>query len=142
MREIKYIVLHCTATQPFATVEAIQNYWKTPPPNGMGWKMPGYHYIISANGGVKQLAGEDQVTNGVAGYNAHSIHISYIGGIDKTGKPEDTRTPQQIEAQIKLLKTLRAKYPKAIIQGHRDFPNVHKACPSFDVKTWLQKIGI
>lgn len=138
MRDIKYIVLHCTATQPHATVEAIQNYWK----NNLGWKDPGYHYIISANGGVKQLAGEDQVTNGVKGYNSVSIHISYIGGIDKAGIPEDTRTKQQIEAQIKLLKTLRAKYPKAIIQGHRDFPGVKKACPSFDVKSWLKTVGI
>lgn len=138
MREIKYVVLHCTATSPFAKVEAIQNYWK----NNLGWKMPGYHYVISANGGVKQLATEDQVTNGVAGYNAHSIHISYIGGIDGAGKPEDTRTPAQKEAQIKLLKTLRAKYPKAAIMGHRDFPGVKKACPSFNVESWLKTVNI
>lgn len=138
MRKINYIVLHCTATQSFATVEAIQNYWK----NNLGWKMPGYHYIISANGGVKRLATEDQVTNGVAGYNANSIHISYIGGIDKAGNPQDTRTPEQKDAQIKLLKTLRAKYPMAIIQGHRDFPGVKKACPSFDVKSWLKEVGL
>ena len=25
-------------------------------------------------------------------------------------------------------------YPKAKIQGHKDFPAVNKACPSFDVR--------
>lgn len=138
MRNIKYIVLHCTATQPNATVEAIQNYWR----NSLGWKSPGYHYIISANGGVKQLADESQVTNGVAGYNSVSVHVSYIGGIDKSGNPSDTRTPEQLKAMKALVKKLKAKYPQAIIQGHRDFPKVAKACPSFDVKTWLLKEGI
>lgn len=131
-------MLHCTATQPNATVEAIQNYWR----NSLGWKSPGYHYIISANGGVKQLADESQVTNGVAGYNSVSVHVSYIGGIDKSGNPSDTRTPEQLKAMKALVKKLKAKYPQAIIQGHRDFPKVAKACPSFDVKTWLLKEGI
>lgn len=138
MREIKYIVLHCTATHPHATVEAIQRYWR----DNLKWKSPGYHYIISANGGVKQLADESAITNGVAGYNSASIHVSYIGGIDKAGKPEDTRTPEQIATMKKLVKSLKNKYPTAIIQGHRDFPRVAKACPSFDVKEWLLKEGL
>jgi hypothetical protein len=28
------------------------------------------------------------------GHNAHSIGICYIGGLDKNGKPKDTRTRQ------------------------------------------------
>ena len=45
-------------------------------------------------------------------------------------KAKDTRTPAQKAALLKLLKELKAKYPKASIHGHRDFAN--KACPSFD----------
>lgn len=138
MRKIDHIVIHCTATQPHATVEAIQRYWK----EVMKWKSPGYHYIISANGGVKQLAAEAAITNGVAGYNSNSIHVSYVGGIDDKGQPKDTRTPQQLASLLTIVKRLKAKYPKAVIQGHRDFPNVHKACPSFDVKEWLKKESI
>jgi N-acetylmuramoyl-L-alanine amidase len=37
-----------------------------------------------------------------------------------------------------LIVSLTEKYPAAEVLGHRDFPNVHKACPSFDVKDWLK----
>ena len=30
--------------------------------------------------------------------------------------------------------------PDAEILGHRDLPNVHKDCPSFDVKRWLKLV--
>lgn len=138
MRPIKYIVLHCTATQPTATVASIQNYWK----NELHWKNPGYHFIIKADGTIVSLLPIEQVSNGVAGYNSNSIHISYIGGIDSKGIPKDTRTPDQISSQILLLRDLIRKFPTATIKGHRDFPGVTKACPSFDVKTWLQTIKL
>lgn len=125
MRLIKYIVVHCTATDQDATVEAIQKYWK----NNRGWKNPGYHYIFDKNGNMTQLQDESKPTNGVRGYNSNSIHLSYIGG-----KDEDDRTPMQKAMMLDLIKGLRAKYPDAIIQGHRDFPNVAKACPQFDAK--------
>jgi N-acetylmuramoyl-L-alanine amidase len=32
------------------------------------------------------------------------------------------------------LRKLRVQYPTAIIQGHRDFPNVKKSCPRYNAK--------
>ncbi|AGO47823.1 N-acetylmuramyl-L-alanine amidase [Cellulophaga phage phi46:1] len=134
MRTIKYIVLHCTATVQHAKVENIIKYWR----NVLKWKSNGYHFIIESSGKVHNITPIENVANGVAGYNSASIHISYIGGIDKNGKALDNRTPEQIEAQKQLIRTLTKQFPNAEIKGHRDFPNVRKDCPSFDVKSWLK----
>lgn len=138
MRTITHIVLHCTATPQTATVKSIQNYWK----NSLGWKSPGYHHIIKPDGTVVDLLPIDQISNGVAGHNANSIHISYIGGIDGKGNAIDNRTPSQIQAQIELLKKYKVMFPGAVILGHRDFVGVSKKCPSFDVKEWLKCVGL
>lgn len=130
MREIKYIAVHCTAGPATQTTKAIKDYWK----NNLGWKSVGYHYLINSDGTIEQLAQESEITNGVAGFNSVLVNISYKGGVDASNKPKDTRTPQQKESILKLLKELRKRYPKAIIQGHKDFPNVKKACPSFEAK--------
>lgn len=130
MRKINYIAIHCTATQPNATKQSILNYWK----NTLKWKSVGYHRLIDANGIIHELANYEQVTNGVKGYNSNSIHFSYIGGIDERGKAKDTRTLKQKESLLYLIKEAKKLYPNAIIQGHKDFKGVVKACPSFEAK--------
>ena len=128
MRDIRYIVFHCTATSQDAKVENIVKYWK----ERLGWKNPGYHFIIEATGEVTQLQPISKPSNGVRGYNANSIHISYIGG-----KDIDDRTTNQIIAQKAILKTLLASFPNAEVLGHKDFPNVSKSCPRFNAKDLL-----
>ena len=137
MRDIKYIVIHCTATAQDVTIANIQKYWK----NNLGWKNPGYHYIIPANSNIVQLQDEGKIANGVRGYNSTAIHISYIGGVDN-GIAVDNRTENQKYLMEEIIKELKAKYPNAEIKGHRDFPNVSKACPCFNVKKWLKEIKI
>lgn len=131
MRSIKYIVVHCTATPQSTTIDSIKNYWR----NDLGWSNVGYHYMIQADGTIVQIADESLITNGVRGYNKDSIHVCWIGGQIK-----DNRTKQQRESLIQKLSELNAKYPKAIIQGHRDFPGVTKACPQFDAKNEYKNI--
>jgi N-acetylmuramoyl-L-alanine amidase len=135
MRQIKNIVIHCTATSQNATVDAIQRYWK----EKLGWKNPGYHYMISPDGTVLKLESEDQLANGVAGHNANSIHISYVGGIDGSGQAVDNRTFRQQQEMYYLIIDILARYPGARLMGHRDFPGVIKDCPCFDVKEWFKK---
>ena len=130
MRDIKYLVVHCTATPQTATVSSIQNYWK----NTLKWVMPGYHFMIKSDGEIIQLLEIEKISNGVKGFNSVSINISYIGGVDSENKPIDNRTPAQRRSLTDLLTKLKKEFPKAIIQGHRDFPNVKKACPSFNAK--------
>jgi N-acetylmuramoyl-L-alanine amidase len=129
-RNIKFLVVHCTATSQSATVAAIQKYWR----EKLGWKNPGYHVIIEANGTRHRLASDATVCNGVAGQNSHSLHVSYIGGIDRQGKPQDNRTGKQKEMILDTLTVWKKIYPNAQIVGHRDFSGVRKACPSFDAK--------
>lgn len=134
MREIKYIVLHCTDTLPNAEVSAIQNYWK----NHLKWKNPGYHYIIKANGEIVKLLDEKTPSNGVLGFNEHCINVCYIGGRTKDGKHVDTRTRAQENSMFNKVVALTEKYPKAVVKGHCEFPNQGgRTCPNFDVKTWL-----
>ena len=66
-------------------------------------------------------------------YNQHAIGICYEGGLDEKGRPADTRTEAQKAAILFLLKDLKKDYPNAKVVGHRDFPNVKKECPCFDV---------
>jgi N-acetylmuramoyl-L-alanine amidase len=126
MREIKYIVVHCTATPQTTTVKSIQNHWK----NNLGWKSPGYHRLIDASGKIHALSNYALPTNGAAGFNTVSIHVSYIGGVDGK-KAVDNRTPEQKEVMLQLLKELKSQFPNAKILGHRDL-GAKKACPSFD----------
>lgn len=135
-RKIKYIVIHCTATPPGTTIDSIKRYWK----EVRGWgDTPGYHFLIERSGNVVQLLDEKKNSNGVYGHNAESINIAYMGGIDKDGKPQDNRTEAQKHAMFDKIIELTEKYPGALVLGHRDFPGVKKACPSFDVRKWLSE---
>ena len=146
MRQIKYIVFHCTGAPSTQTVNVILDYWK----RVKGWTKVGYHHLIEANGTIHDLAPIAETTNGVAGYNANSIHICYIGG----NNWQDTRTPEQKAAMEKLVRKYHSIYPDAKICGHRDFspdknkngiiePSEYmKFCPAFEVSTWIKSLNI
>ena len=135
MRLIKYIAIHCTGGSQKQTIESIQKYWK----EVKGWKDPGYHFIIKPDGEIVELLPIEKISNGVLGYNSKTINICYIGGVDEKNKAIDNRTDAQKKSMITLILQLKKEFPNAIIQGHRDFPDVKKDCPSFDVKTWIKK---
>lgn len=137
MREITHIVLHCTATPQTTSIDSIREHWKQ-----LGWKNVGYHFIIKPSGERVQLLDIEKVSNGVAGHNAKSIHISYIGGVDSKGKARDNRTVPQKIAQMEIVKELKEQFPNAVVCGHRDFKGVKKDCPSFDVAKWLKEVGL
>jgi len=137
MRKIEYIVVHCTASSQKWGVRDLEAEFRR-----KGWKNPGYHYVITSDGMVHQMLEEGKVSNGVKGWNHCLINIAYVGGVD-TGanlKPVDNRTAEQKKSLRLMLKRLKRRYPSALIQGHRDFPGVSKACPSFDAKTEYKDI--
>lgn len=111
--------------------------------------------MIDTAGKVYQLAPFETNTNGVKGHNAQTVHICYIGGVEKLAggkfRAKDTRTPAQKKAIIDSIHTVQCWLKKAkvdtskvIIKGHRDYSpdkNLNgmvdrneriKECPSFD----------
>lgn len=154
MARMKYLVLHCTATPEGREVSAKEiRHWHTDPvkKGGRGWKQVGYTDLFHLDGTVERLVknNEDaevdpwEVTNGAAGYNSVSRHVVYAGGLAKDGKTaKDTRTAAQLKAMTAYVRDFHERFPQIKIVGHRDLPGVNKACPSFDVKAWLESIGI
>ena len=136
-RSISLIVIHCSATRvtqdfTFEQLEACHL--------ARGFKSIGYHYYITKDGVVYPGRPESEVGAHARHYNAHSIGICYEGGLDKNGKPAIRALQPRIRLCIRFWKSLCLSYPDAEILGHRDLPNVHKDCPSFDVKRWLKLV--
>lgn len=138
MRPINRIVLHTTASSTKATAESVLRYFR----EVKKWKNPGYHVIIERDGTPVKTHPFEKIANGAKGYNSDSIHVAYIGGIDESGKPIDNRTDEQKATMAEVVEDLLGLFPGAEVLGHRDLPEVKKACPCFDVAEWLKEIGI
>ena len=127
-RKIKEIIVHCSATPEGKdySVDTIRKWHLQ-----RGFSDIGYHYIIYRDGSIHTGRDESVIGAHCKGHNSNSIGVCYIGGVAADGKtPKDTRTIEQKQSLVKLLKELKTKYPQASIHGHRDFSS--KACPSFD----------
>lgn len=130
MRKIDKIFIHCSATPEGRDIkmETIKS-WHV---KGRGWRDIGYHFVIELDGTLKVGRPMEQMGAGVKGHNANSIHVCYVGGIDKNKKAKDTRTEEQRETMNTMIGRLVEQYPDASVHGHNEFAN--KACPSFDVQ--------
>ena len=127
-RNIKELIVHCSATPEGKdySVDTIRQQQLQ-----RGFYDIGYHYVTYKDAYIHIGRDESIIGAHCTGHNTNSIGICYIGGCASDGKtPKDTRTAQQKQSLVKLLKELKTKYPQASIHGHRDFSS--KACPSFD----------
>lgn len=131
MRRITEIILHCTATRegrPF-TVEDIRRWHLE-----RGWSDIGYHYVVYLDGTVAEGRPVEVAGSHVAGRNASTIGVCYVGGLDRAGRAADTRTSAQKAALLRILMELIARFPSVTrIAGHNEYAN--KACPCFDAKS-------
>ena len=128
MRTIDKIIIHCSATLPGqrVDVETITRWHKQ-----RGFKTIGYHFFIDRSGTIHAGRPLEQQGAHCKGQNARSIGICYEGGLNKEGKPYDTRTILQRIAMKELVAQLQERFTEATVHGHREFAN--KACPCFDV---------
>lgn len=124
---ISEIIVHCTATPAGRDLTAadITRYHLN-----RGFETIGYHYIVRIDGTVEQGRDEACIGAHCLGHNANSIGVAYIGGLDRSGNPADTRTPQQRTSLRHLIGELCRRYSGATVHGHREF--AAKGCPCFD----------
>lgn len=134
---IKFLTIHCAATPEgrdvkSATVEA----W-----DKEKFGQVSYHWILELDG-TKHHSLPDTVKGAhVGNHNSGNIGVCYVGGMDAhMANPKDTRTQAQKQAMKEIVQDYQHRYPGIVILGHRDWPGVSKACPSFDVKTWLKTL--
>jgi len=135
MRTINKIIVHCSATQEGKDLDAAEiNKWHLK----RGWDGIGYHYVVLLDGVIEYGRSIYKQGAHVKGENEGFIGICYIGGVESkrgsNGKwiAKDTRTPEQKESLLLLLKTLKKMHPEATIHGHNEF--AAKSCPCFDAK--------
>lgn len=153
MSKLKYLIIHCTATPAGREVSSAElRRWHTSPVSagGRGWKQVGYTDMIHLDGTVERLVDNNEdanvdpweVTNGAKGLNSVSRHVVYVGGVDANDvrKSRDTRTAAQKESLRRYVLDFHRRHPEVKILGHNQV--AAKACPSFDVPSWLKEIGI
>tara|TARA_B110000114_G_scaffold21101_1_gene20082 strand:- start:87 stop:524 length:438 start_codon:yes stop_codon:yes gene_type:complete len=136
MRNVNEIIVHCSATREGqqVTVDTIRDWHLA-----KGWNDIGYHFYIDLDGTINKGRDIDKMGAHCKGHNRNSIGICYCGGVEADGKtPKDTRTQEQKDSLLNVLKTLKAMYPEAVIYSHNEFAN--KACPSFDATEEYENI--
>ena len=147
MRRITTIFIHCSATPNGVpvSVEAIRREHKMV----RGWKDIGYHWVVGVDGSRSMGRHIEAMGAGVAGFNAESIHICLVGGMD--GHKARMKASLGAWSELAILcRELQTMFPKAKIKGHRDAspdldcdgviePNEFiKECPAFEVSEWLK----
>lgn len=137
MREIKQIVIHCSATEHYQDIGAEQiRLWH----RKRGFRDIGYHYVIRRNGVAEVGRPADQPGAHVKGHNQNTIGICLVGGIGHDGMPTANYTRAQYRTLEVLVDMLKERYRIDDVLGHRDFEGVTKACPCFDVRAYFNEV--
>ena len=132
---VRFLTIHCAATPEGRHVSAATiSQW-----DQARFGQTSYHHVIELDGNTVRTLRDDQKGAHVGKNNTGNIGICYIGGVDANNvKPMDTRTTEQKKALATLIRTYQDRYPGLVIRGHRDWPGVAKACPSFDCPAWVK----
>ena len=133
MRDINKIILHCSATQEGKDfdVEDIREWHKQ-----RNFIDVGYHYVIKLDGTIQDGRDIRSIGAHCKGYNANSIGIVYVGGVDDNNKPKDTRTNEQKESLYQLIDELLIAYDLDIDDVYCHYQLGKTLCPSFKIETF------
>jgi hypothetical protein len=115
---IRFLTIHCAATPEGRDVAAETiSSWDT-----AKFGQVSYHYVIELDGSVHATLPDTLKGAHVGGRNTGNLGVCYVGGVDKAGRPKDTRTPAQTMALRALVAAYRARFPDLVVRGHRDWP--------------------
>ena len=133
-RDIRELHIHCTATKEGIDfgVKDIDRWHKE-----RGWNGCGYHYVIKLDGEIEVGRDINKIPASIKGRNRYAVAIVYVGGLDKEGKPKDTRTDKQKASMWLLIERIKKRYGDIPVYGHNEFAN--KDCPCFDVEKEFRK---
>jgi len=137
MRNLNMIVVHCSATPPKMDIGVKEiRSWHV---KGNGWRDVGYHIVVRRDGTIEFGRPISQAGAHARGYNSNSIGVCWVGGVNDDMDPENNMTEIQEQELWCVIDNLINVYdiPRENVVGHRDLPEVTKACPSFDVKEWI-----
>jgi len=137
MRELKRIILHCSATREEwmedagleAQVEEIRR-WHV---EGRGWSDIGYHFLIGRDGEYAVGRPLERIGAHVRGHNRDSIGVCLIGGHGSasTDSFHDNFTEEQLASVEDLVSVTRMLLGPLSFHGHNEY--AAKACPGFRV---------
>jgi beta-N-acetylhexosaminidase len=89
------------------------------------------HFLVKRDGTIYELMPDDKMARHVIGLNYSSVGIENVGG---EGDAKEDLTPEQVKANVKLVRYLKAKYPKIeYLIGHYEYPKMQKT------GLWLEK---
>ena len=128
--DIKYLVLHCSASRcnEDYSVEQLRRDHKA-----RGFYDIGYHFYIRKDGTMTQHRMLLEVGAHARPYNRCPSGVCYEGGRDEQGKAWNAMTTEQETRLIDLFRNLKILFAKAKIVGHRDLPGTTpKECPCLD----------
>ena len=129
MRTVTLIIIHCSATpegRSFGFEQCREDHIRH-----RGFKDIGYHFYITRDGDIHRGRPLEQVGAHCRNHNRHSVGICYEGGLDRRGRPKDTRTLEQKASLLALVRELKRVFPQALVVGHHDL-NPQKVCPCFN----------
>lgn len=134
IRSVRFIVIHCSATKENQDISAEDiRGWHLQ----RGWVDIGYHKVIRRDGSVEDGRPLNRPGAHARGFNHVSLGICLVGGVESDGvTAESNFTHAQWESLENVVRELLELHPDAEVLGHRDLPNVSKACPSFDAPEW------
>ena len=136
MRNITKIILHSTATRQGKEFNSNDiKQWHI----NRGFTNIGYHYVITLDGTIEDGRDIRSIGAHCKGYNANSIGIVYVGGVDDNNKPKDTRTNEQKESLYQLIDELLIAYDLDIDDVYCHYQLGKTLCPSFSIETFKEE---